>query len=287
MISKGRLLLIGGSEDRSDTDNEMKEKNRDFIPHEILKLLVHDKNDRVEVVTTASSEPESMRKTYTETFDSLGFTNYDFLHLCDQQLHSDHYFKRIEEAQTVFFTGGDQNRICEELKNSSINELILEKYRNEEGFLVAGTSAGAMCMPDIIISDAINGEAILDADIKMLPGLGLIDNCIIDTHFIHRGRFSRLAHATILHPDHWGIGLGEDTALMIENGHFAKCKGSGMVLVISAKDLKQTNVKTAEKGEAVYAENLIVNILTDDCSIDFRNGEITMAKPNPSKDSKK
>ena len=277
MISKGRLLLIGGSEDRSDTDNEMTEKNRDFIPHEILKLLVHDKNDRIEVVTTASSEPESMRKIYTETFDTLGFTNYDFLHLCDQQLHSDHYFKRIEEARTVFFTGGDQNKICEELKNSSINELILNKYRNEEGFLVAGTSAGAMCMPDIIISDAINGEAILDADIKMLPGLGLINDCIVDTHFIHRGRFSRLAHATILHRDHWGIGLGEDTALMIESGHYAKCKGSGMVLVISAKNIKQTNVETAEKGEAVYAENLTVHILTDGCSIDFKNGEIKMA----------
>jgi cyanophycinase len=285
MISKGKLLLIGGSEDRSDTNNEMEKKNRDFIPHEILKLLIQDKNDRIEVVTTASSEPESMRKTYTETFDELGFTNYDFLHLCDQQLHSDHYFKRVEAAKTIFFTGGDQNKICEELKNSSINELILHKYRNEEGFLVAGTSAGAMCMPDIIISDAVNGEAILDEDIKILPGLGLIDHCIVDTHFVHRGRFSRLAHASILHPDHWGIGLGEDTALIIEEGHRAKCKGSGMVLVISAKNIKQTNVSTAEKGEPVYAENLQVHILTDGCSIDFNSAIITTGEPDRSKNT--
>jgi len=278
MIPKGKLLIIGGNEDRSDADNEMEKQNRDFIPHEILKLLVSDKDDRIEVITTASSEPESMRRMYRETFDQIGFTNYDFLHLCDEHMHSDHYFKRIEDAKTVFFTGGDQNKICDELKDSAIIDLLLKKYKNENGFLVAGTSAGAMCMPSVIISDAENGEAILDADIKLVPGMNFISSCIVDTHFIHRGRFGRLAHASILHPDKWGVGLGEDTALLIENGHLARCKGSGMVVIISGKEIQQTNIQSVEKGEPVYAENLKVHILTDGCTINFNDGSMIPAE---------
>lgn len=275
MAPKGKLLIIGGSEDKSGSDNEMEKINRDFVPHEILKLLVKHPNDRIEVITTASSEPESMRETYEKTFNEIGFTNFDFLHLCDQQLHTDFHFKRIADAKAVFFTGGDQNRICDELKQSVINDLLLEKYTSEEDFLIAGTSAGAMCMPEIIISEAVNGEAMLDHDIKLVPGLGLIKNCIIDTHFVHRGRFSRLAHASILHPDHWGIGLGEDSALLIEGYHKATCKGSGMVIIISGKEISQTNVKAVEKGEPVYADNLRVHILTDGCRINLKSGEYT------------
>lgn len=276
-IPKGKLLIIGGSEDRSDSDNEMEKINHDFIPHEILKLLVNHKDDRIEVITTASSEPESMRKTYTDTFNEIGFTNFDFLHFCEAQLQSDHYAKRIEVAQTVFFTGGDQNKICQELKGSAISEILRRRYIDEDGFLIAGTSAGAMCMPKIIISEAVNGEAMLDHDIKMVSGLGLIDQCIIDTHFVHRGRFSRLAHASILHQDHWGIGLGEDTALMIEKGDQAMCTGSGMVVIISAKEILQTNSDTAEEGKPVYAENLKVHLLTDGCRIDLRSGTLKAA----------
>jgi cyanophycinase len=274
MMPKGKLLIIGGNEDRSDSENEMEKINRDFVPHEILKLLTHHKDDRIEVITTASSEPESMREIYTETFNEIGFTNYDFLHFCDHQLHSDYYFKRVEAANTVFFTGGDQNRICDELKESAMREILIKKYKTDEGFLIAGTSAGAMCMPKIIISDAVNGEAMLNHDIKLISGLGLIDKCIIDTHIVHRGRFSRLAHAAILHQDHWGIGLGEDTALMIERGNIAKCIGSGMAVILSGKELTQTNIDIVTKGEAVYAENLTVHILTDGCSFDLKSGSL-------------
>ncbi|WBX97841.1 cyanophycinase [Chryseobacterium gambrini] len=273
MIPKGKLLIIGGKEDKDEPDSEMEKMNRDFIPQEILKLLIKSNDDRIEVITTASSEPESMVKTYNNIFNEIGFTNFDFLHFCEQQLHSDHYFKRIEAAKTVFFTGGDQNKICDELRQTAISDLLVQKYNNDEGFLIAGTSAGAMCMPKIIISQAVNGEAMLDCDIKLDYGLGLIDNCIIDTHFIHRGRFGRLTHSVILHPDHWGIGLGEDTALVIHDGNIAKCIGSGMVIMICAQDILQTNSQTVKHGEPIYAENLKVHILTDGCSINFKNGD--------------
>lgn len=270
MTPKGRLLLIGGKEDNNDNNPEMKNKNRNFKPEEILKLLVKSKDDRIEVITTATSDPEDMQETYTKTFKEIGYTNFDFLDICDDQVHADYHFKRIKEAKAVFFTGGDQERICKTLEKSVINDLLKKKYQ-EEDFTIAGTSAGAMCMPEIVIVEAENGEAILEHDIELDSGLGIIKSCIVDTHFVHRARFGRLVHAVILHRDCWGIGLGEDTALLIENGYNAICRGSGMAWILNAKDIRQTNIETVEKGFPVYAENLKVHILTDNCKIDLKN----------------
>lgn len=270
---KGKLLIIGGKEDRDDGEVEIKDKNQDFIPHEILKLLIHDKGDRIEVITTASSEPESMRETYTKTFEEIGYTNFGFIHFTGEAVDED--LERIRNSKAVFFTGGDQNRICSKIKGTVISDALMEMYLNEDDFIIAGTSAGAMCMPEIIIGEAEDGEAILENDIKLASGLGLLSGCIVDTHFVHRGRFGRLAHAVMIHRECFGIGLGEDTALLIEDGKRAVCKGSGMVIGISAHELGKTNVETVEDGRAVYAENLKVHIITDGCSIDLESGAFT------------
>lgn len=271
MNPKGKLLIIGGKEDRDDTDVEMKEKNRDFTSLEILKLLTSDKNRRIEVITTASSEPEGMRDTYQKTFDEIGYTDFGFMHISREQ--SDEDLDRLKKAGVIFFTGGDQSRICKELKDTPANKLLIEKYQDEEDFLIAGTSAGAMCMPEIIIDEAEDGEAMLKGDIKLGSGLNLLPGCIVDTHFIHRGRFGRLSHAVIIRQDCLGIGLGEDTALLIEDGYRATCKGSGMTVVIDPKNISRTNIDRVEKGDPVFAENLIVHLYTDGCSFDLRQDE--------------
>ena len=270
MIPRGKLLLIGGKENKEDENEEMKRKNKNFCPNEILQLLADSKNDRIEVITTASSDPDSIEKMYTEAFGKIGYSDFGFLDICDEQIHTDYHIKRISAAKTIFFAGGDQNRICDVLKQSALKSLIKEKYRNEEGFILAGTSAGAMCIPGIVILEAENGEAILENDISLDSGWGFIDNCIVDTHFIHRARFGRLAHAVILNRDCWGIGLGEDTALLVEEGYIGICKGSGMAWLINAEDIGQTNIETVKKGCPVFAENLKVHILTDNCKINLR-----------------
>ena len=277
MIPKGKLLIVGGHEDRADNKVEMKEDNHEFSPNEILKLLAESKDDRIEVITAASSEPESMRDTYQKTFEEIGYTNFGFLHVIDDSTPLDVYLDRISNSKTVFFTGGDQSRICEHLKNCDIQNLLREKYQNEKDFVLAGTSAGAMCMPEVIISEAENGEAILADDIELNSGLGVINNLVVDTHFVHRGRFGRLAHAILLHQDLHGIGLGEDTALLVKDGCKAVCKGSGMVIVITAKNIGQTNIGTAEKGCPIYVENLTVHLLTENCIIDLTTGQMEVA----------
>lgn len=274
MSPKGKLLIIGGNEDRADNELDIKESNQKFSPNEILKLLVQSKDDRIEVITAASSEPESMRDTYRQTFTEMGYTNFGFLHDVDDSTPIDLYVKRISDSKTVFFTGGDQNRICKHLQNSDISNILKDKYLNEEDFMIAGTSAGAMCMPEIIICEAENGEAILGNDIKLDSGLSLLNNLIVDTHFVHRGRFGRLAHAVLLHQELHGIGLGEDTALLIEGGTKATCKGSGMTVMINARSIGQTNIDSVEKGCPVYVENLKVHLLTESCTVDLETGKM-------------
>lgn len=273
MKPKGRLIIIGGKEDKNGTDPEMQGDNKDFRPKEILELIVAQKDHRIEVITSATSEPASTRDTYRKSFEELGFTNFGFLDLNADEGDDPECLDRIKNAKTIFFSGGDQCKICEILKSTKIADLIYNKYKDEEDFTVAGTSAGAMCLSSVMIDSAENGEAMLGNDIELVEGLGFL-NCVIDTHFVHRGRFGRLAHAVIIHPELLGLGLGEDTALIIEEGHLATCKGSGMAVVISARALKRTNVNDVENGAPVFAENITVDILIDGCKYDLSSEQL-------------
>ncbi|MCU7613499.1 cyanophycinase [Chryseobacterium sp. GMJ5] len=279
MIPKGSLIIIGGKEDKAENKSEMQTVNHDFSSNEILKDLVKDKKDRIEVITSASAEPESLEEDYRNTFNEIGYKNFGFIHFTKENPSQEDDIERIKNAKTVFFSGGDQERLYNSVNRSFI-DVLKNKYLHDEDFTIAGTSAGAMCIPEIMISEALNAEAMVGYDIELKKGFGLISKCIVDTHFVHRGRFGRLAHAVILNQEVWGLGLGEDTALLVKNGSLATCIGSGMATVISAEDLGKTNVKNVEKGEPVFAENLKVHILTDGCIIDLENRTIKMTNKN-------
>lgn len=268
MTPKGKLLIIGGAEDKGEESSsvpEIKNKNRDFRHYEILgELIPPDRHTehRVEVITTASSIPMEMGKTYIKAFSKAGFDNVH--HMCiesKEEAHDKDYLKRIEKAQAILFSGGDQFRLSTILGSTPVLEAITKKYYEEKNFIVAGTSAGAMAMSRLMIYQGENNEAMLKGDVKISSGFGVLDNCIIDTHFVKRGRFGRLAQAVIMNPTCIGIGLGEDTALIIKNGNEAECRGSGMVIIIDGQDIGHTNITYIEENTAICVENLRVHIL--------------------------
>jgi cyanophycinase len=113
----------------------------------------------------------------------------------------------------------------------------------------------------------------------MSSGLGLFDTCIIDTHFIKRGRFSRLANAIIMNPEALGIGLGEDTALIVKKGAVAECCGSGSVVIIDGNEIGHTNIVTAGDDTPVFIENLKVHLLTSGCRFDLKQRRIKLSGP--------
>lgn len=279
MTPKGKLLIIGGAEDRSDgTQTEATENKEHFERFKILRELLPPGNTKgkIEVVTTASAEPGEMEKMYKKTFRDIGFQNVGFIYIKDKmQAREEENCKRIKEARAVFFTGGDQLKISTIIGGTPFAGIIKDKYLHDKAFIVAGTSAGAMVMSEIMICGGGTGEALLGADLHTASGLGLLTNCIIDTHFIKRGRFSRLAHAVIINPANLGIGLGEDTALIIHDGIEAECRGSGMVVLIDGADIEQTNIGEAEDECPVYVENLRVHLITENCRVNLETRKMT------------
>lgn len=232
-------------------------------------------NKRIEIITTATKMPEVAKRNYKAAFKRLKYPTPGFLEIQDKiEAQNPKYLETLKSADVVVFTGGDQFRLSTILGGTPIMELIREKYYHQKDFIIAGTSAGAMAMSSIMITSGGREEALFEMDLKISSGLGLLHNCIIDTHFIKRGRFSRLAHAVIINPCQLGIGLGEDTALIIKNGSDAECRGSGMVVIIDGDHIAQTNMATASEQEALFVENLIVHLLVKGCRFSIKNRKL-------------
>jgi len=265
MTPKGTILIIGGAEDKGDEKDEKKrKKNTKYEKLEILKELLpkNNKKGRIEIITTASSFPGEMKKMYLSAFSNLGYMNIGFIDIMDKmEARNPDFYNQVEKAHAVFFSGGDQFKLAGILGGTESVEMIKQKYYSDKDFIVAGTSAGAMAIPKLMIYEGGKHEAMLKDDLKISSGLGILDYCIVDTHFIKRGRFGRLAHAVTMNPETLGIGLGEDTALIIKSGADAECRGSGMVVIVDGNEIEQTNVTEIEDNSPIYVENLKVHIL--------------------------
>jgi cyanophycinase len=275
MTPKGTLLIIGGAEDKVGAPPDILEQSKEFIRYEILRELVPSSNNKkIELITTASEMQEEVKKTYQKVFNKIGYENVDFIPIQERaEASNPDYIKRAVEAGVVFFTGGDQFRLSTILGGTPFFAVIKNRYFTDSDFVIAGTSAGAMVMSSVMIMGGGLNEALIYRNLSTTSGLGLLPSFIIDTHFIKRGRFGRLAHAIIMNPEQRGIGLGEDTALIIRKGTQAECRGSGMVVIIDGHQISQTNITSVQEGEGVFVENLIVHLLVRGCRFSMANSE--------------
>ena len=266
MTPRGKLLIIGGAEDKGPirVRPAIKLKNKEYVDFEILSKLIPEKDEgsRIEVITTASQEPLKTGSAYIRAFKKAGFKNTGHMHIDNKEdLKNPSHLERVKKAHAVFFSGGDQFRLSTILLGSSLLDFIRNRYIEDEHFILAGTSAGAMAMGDLMIYHADNNEAMLKGHVKITNGFNVLPRCIVDTHFVKRGRFGRLSQALIMNPGYLGIGLGEDTALLIRDGNEAECLGSGSVVVIDASSIGYTNIHEVEENYPIGVENLKVHLL--------------------------
>lgn len=281
MKPKGTLLIIGGAVDQVDSKAlALEKKKREFKHFAILHMLLKGRK-KVEIITTASLFQKETQENYQLTFDKLGFMNTGFIPIANMdEAGLSNYISRIEQADAVFFSGGDQSRLLNILGGTPLIQLILKRYYEDEDFVVAGTSAGAMAMSKIMIYGGGTREVVFRNDLKISTGFGLLEHCIIDSHFIKRGRFGRLAHAVIINPGQLGIGLGDDTALLVKNGEDAECLGSGAVVIIDSSNVGQSNISDEEDECGVFVENLQVHLLVKGCRFNLKSRMIS----NPVRD---
>ena len=279
MTPKAKLLIIGGAEDKGDEEPlDILEQKKEFTRYEILNELLPPSNKKIEIITTGSEIQDEVKKIYQKVFQNMGYNNIGFLPIKNRsEARQDEYLNRAQDAGAIFFTGGDQFRLSTILGGTPIVDIIKQRYLEDSEFIIAGTSAGAMVMGTVMITGGGLSEALRYRNLLTSSGLGILHSCVIDTHFIKRGRFSRLAHAIIMNPEQLGIGLGEDTALVIRNGSDAECYGSGMVVIIDGRNIDQTNITEVEEGEPVFVENLIVHLLVKGCQ--FSIADRTLANP--------
>jgi len=260
---KGTLIAIGGNEKKELNDTEERFQihfGEGFILQDILKYA-GDSKSRIEVITSASEIPEVVGRKYTETFKRLGVENVGILNIISRQ-RANHpkTLRRIEEADAILFSGGDQCRISRFLKETKSHHLIVDRYINDS-FVIAGTSAGAVAMSEEMIAGGRTGNILRKDDLKMGKGLGLMKQVIFDSHFIRRHRFGRLAEAVALYPDKLGVGLGEDTGVVITEGNKLEIIGSGMVVLFDGSNLVFNQYHQLKNKVAVSLANLTVHIL--------------------------
>lgn len=284
MNPKGKLIVIGGAVDKgSFTEknfDKQVEKNLNFFETGILKRLIVEsklkENSRIEIITTASKVPKDVGPEYAKAMEYLGAKNVHVLHIEKrEEALADENIERIRIADVVLFTGGDQLRLTSILGGTPIHDLILRKYINEE-FIFAGTSAGAAAASNSMIYQGSSSEALLKGEVKITSGLGLINDVIIDTHFVHRGRIGRLFQAVVSNPRTLGIGLGEDTGFLITNGNSMEAIGSGLIILVDGRHIKDTNLTQVEMGTPISIKNLVVHVMSQYDHYDLDKHEMTI-----------
>jgi cyanophycinase len=270
---KGILIPIGGNEDKGKSEYT----GLDFISEGILSHVVKESGGldaKIVVVPTASSIPKKVGKIYLEAFGKLGCTNVTLANIKESaECETEKILSLFKDANCVMFSGGDQSRISSIIGGTSLHKLLVDKFHNEP-FVFAGTSAGAMAMALEMIAGGSSKEAMLKGAVLMSKGLALMPEVIIDTHFIRRGRFGRLAEAVAIHPNLLGIGLAEDTGLVIKNEQDFKVIGSGMVVVFDARHLTHNAHKQLKEGTPMSISNLITHLLANGDRFTLRDRSI-------------
>lgn len=271
MNIQGKLIIIGGAVDKgsfTETDlDKSAAKNLNFFEAGILKRIIdeskHKELSRIEIITTASKIPKEIGPEYVKALHYLGATNVDVLNIeRREQAMDSETVARLKAADVVMFTGGDQLRLTSILGGTAFHDLLIEKYINED-FIYAGTSAGAAAASNNMIYQGSSSEALLKGEVKITSGLGLIADVIIDTHFVQRGRIGRLFQAVVGNPKTLGIGLGEDTGLLITNGRQMEAIGSGLVILVDGREIKDTNLTQIELGQPISICNLVTHVLSN------------------------
>ena len=245
---KGTLIIIGGHEDH-DGERE--------ILREVAK---HVRNKRLVLSTIASHKPEGYLEKYQATFADLGVTEVTELYVEDRsEAAMEEKLSALDRVEAVFFSGGDQLRITSQIGDTAIEQRIHEIFQN--GGLIAGTSAGASMMADTMLVKGQSAASFRIGEVRMAPGLGLLPNVIIDQHFAERGRIGRLIGAVSQNPRVLGIGIDEDTAIVVEGTRF-RVIGSGAVYLVDASDVTHSNVAEAETAAALSIYDLRLHVLS-------------------------
>lgn len=286
MVPKGKLVIIGGAVDLGTSLSYNEDINHPhyikFFERGILKRMITEsakaEDSSVEVITTASKIPEIVGEEYIKSFNQLQVERVNVLDIRSREdANSPEVLERIRKADIVMLSGGDQLRLSAILGGTELHRILKKRYQDED-FIVAGTSAGAAAASTNMIYRGNSSEALLKGEVQITGGLGLLNNVIIDTHFVQRGRIGRLFYAVASNPGMLGIGLGEDAGLLITEGASMEAIGSGLTILVDGRYINETSIYDVEIGSPVSIDNLKVHVMSIYDRYDLQKHKLTINK---------
>ena len=261
--ARGSLIIIGGHED----------KDGDAL---ILRAVAERSHGgKLVIATLASEEPEAMFRDYQRAFGALGVKHVMHLNISSrEELLQNPPTEVLQGASVIFFTGGGQLRITTQFGGTQLCEQIQEFYH--EGGTIAGTSAGASVMSDTML---VSGEGEtsyrVGGNLLMAPGLGYLKDVIIDQHFAERGRIGRLLGAVAQNPRLLGLGLDENTAIIVEQESGFRVLGAGAAYVVDGRGMTCTNLTEEDEDRTASIFNVKLHLLSQGDHFDLVTREPT------------
>lgn len=224
VAAQERLVLIGGGK----RPPEAVRRFADWAGGERARVLI---------VTWASGVPaesfDGIKKDFAP-FPEISLENAPLAPLDETERAQ--FLNQLKTATGVFFTGGDQNRIMDVLRDETLYNALREKYR--AGAVFGGTSAGTALMSDPMMTGEADLKIINGAKVGVRRGLGLLPDAVLDQHFVVRQRHNRLFGLVLKNPALLGVGIDEDTALLVENNRRAEVVGETQVIFVDARNRK-------------------------------------------------
>jgi len=233
--AKGTLFIIGGG-DRPPA-----------LMKELVAVSSLHGGDYVAVLAMSGANPDTSFHYFKADLKPVCNNQIVNLNFKSSEVNNRLRLDSLEKAKLIFITGGDQERFMNVVWNTPVYDAIHKAYQN--GATIAGTSAGAAVMSKFMITgNELVGDTalkstfrkVVDKNLEIKPGLGLVSNVVVDQHFIVRSRYNRLLSAIARFPELVCVGIDEETAIIV-NGNKARVAGNSQVVVISKpEDLKIT-----------------------------------------------
>lgn len=246
----GRLLIIGGAQDRVDD-------------REILRRFMEMSGGpraRLRFITGATNDPTGAARAYGDAMQVIGATDVQFLHLLEAADASHPaLLQELRRADGVFITGGDQARLMGKLWSTPAM-VELHAALRDRGICLAGTSAGAAAMSRAMIAQGPATFVPQKESASLDLGLNFLPQALVDQHFSQRRRLSRLLSAVAQRPDLLGIGVDEDTALLIEWGRSIEVIGRSSVTIVDGSDML-SNAREVQPSERLELIGVNLHVL--------------------------
>jgi cyanophycinase len=258
----GTLILIGGALDPKGPAMDA-----------FLRGCNAREGGKIVGFTTASTDPVGSAVAWKDAFAEAGAMNVE-LPLIDRRERAQdaRIAQMVLDAQGIFLGGGDQVQLVATLGGSRVGRAIKEAFSG--GAIVCGTSAGAAALSETMLAGGELDEEGEEVPLYLGPGFGLLGfSALIDTHFSKRGRLQRLFRRVAENPELMGLGIDEDTALVVR-GHIAEVVGSGSVYFVDGRGVRFDNAEEAQKGAPLTLSYLRVGIVGAGYPFDLREREL-------------